>query len=74
MRRILNLTARLWRDEGGMTWLETALFQQLPPHLARMALFKVNTGCREQEVCKPRWDWEIAVPELSLSVFIFSRR
>ena len=25
-------------------------FQQLPPHLARMALFKVNTGCREQEV------------------------
>jgi len=22
-----------------------------------MAMFKVNTGCREQEVCKLQWDW-----------------
>ena len=35
-----------------------------------MALFKVNTGCREQEVCKLRWDWEIYVPELDTSVFL----
>nr|WP_238347532.1 MULTISPECIES: tyrosine-type recombinase/integrase [unclassified Pseudomonas] len=35
-----------------------------------MALFKVNTGCREQEVCKLRWDWEISVPELGTSVFL----
>lgn len=35
-----------------------------------MALFKVNTGCREQEVCKLRWDWEIAVPERGTSVFL----
>lgn len=35
-----------------LSWEEqTRLFQELPPHLARMALFKVNTGCREQEVC-----------------------
>jgi len=35
-----------------------------------MCLFKVNTGCREQEVCQLRWDWEIQVPELDTSVFI----
>ena len=97
VRRILNLAARLWRDEADMTWLETppllqfvdwgdryepyplswdeqtTLFQRLPPHLTRMALFKVNTGCREQEVCKLRWDWEVQVPEISTSVFIIPR-
>ena len=39
-------------------------------HLAEMALFKVNTGTREQEVCRLRWDWEIEVPELGGSVFL----
>lgn len=38
-----------------------------------MALFKVNTGCREQEICKLRRDWEVDVPELSTSVFIIAR-
>jgi len=94
VRRILNLASRLWRDEAGLTWLETApliqmlsgtdsrrpyplswdeqraLFQELPDHLATMCLFKVNTGCREQEVCRLRWDWEVAIPELNTSVFI----
>jgi integrase len=32
--------------------------------------FKVKTGCREQEVCRLRWDWEVQVPELDTSVFI----
>ncbi|WP_236176636.1 tyrosine-type recombinase/integrase [Pseudomonas qingdaonensis] len=54
-----------------MSWDEQSiLFGELPDHLQRMALFKVNTGCREQEVCKLRWDWEISVPELSTSVFL----
>ena len=35
------------------------LFSELPQHLAKMALFKVNTGCREHEVCDLRWEWEI---------------
>lgn len=35
-----------------------------------MALFKVNTGTREQEVCQLRWDWEVQVPELDTSVFL----
>ena len=35
-----------------------------------MALFAVNTGCRDGEVCGLRWDWEIRVPELRTKVFI----
>ena len=54
-----------------MSWDEQrTLFQELPDHLARMALFNVNTGTREQEVCHLRWDWEIDVPELGISVFL----
>jgi len=49
---------------------QALLFQELPDHLARMALFKVNTGLREQEVCVLKWDYEVKVPELETSVFI----
>jgi len=49
---------------------QALLFQELPDHLARMALFKVNTGLREQEVCGLKWDYEVKVPELDASVFI----
>ncbi len=49
---------------------QALLFQRLPDHLARMALFKVNTGLREQEVCQLRWEYEVPVPELGTSVFI----
>jgi integrase len=94
VRRILNLAARKWRDEYGLTWLETSplismqpihdsrkpyplsweeqkvLLQELPDHLARMALFNVNTGTRDQEICRLRWNWEIEVPELGTCVFL----
>jgi integrase len=54
-----------------LSWEEqTRLFKELPTHLARMALFKVNTGTREKEVCNLRWDWEVPVAELGTSVFI----
>jgi integrase len=54
-----------------LSWEEQSiLFAELPPHLKVMATFKVNTGCREQEVCKLRWDWEIQVPEIGASVFL----
>ena len=54
-----------------LSWEEQRrLFKELPPHLARMALFKVNTGCREQEVCGLKWDWEVDIPELDVSVFL----
>ena len=55
-----------------LSWEEQdMLFAELPaaPNRA-MALFKVNTGTREDEVCKLKWSWEIAVPELKTSVFI----
>lgn len=59
------------REPYPMSWEEQSiLFGELPAHLQTMALFKVNTGCREQEVCKLRWDWEIPVPELGTSVFL----
>jgi len=45
-------------------------FVRLPAHLQRMALFKVNTGNREDEVCNLQWSWEVPVPELETSVFV----
>ena len=59
------------RQPYPLSWDEQArLFKELPPHLGRMALFKVNTGCREREVCGLKWEWEVQVPELNTSVFI----
>jgi integrase len=49
---------------------QAVFFRELPDHLARMALFKVNTGCREQEVCGLKWEYEVQVPELGTSVFV----
>ena len=54
-----------------LSWEEQArLLKELPPHLERMVLFAVNTGCRDGEVCGLRWDWEIRIPTLETSVFI----
>ena len=54
-----------------LNWAEqTALFQAMPEHLGQMALFAVNTGCRDGEICNLRWEWEVKVPELSTNVFL----
>ena len=54
-----------------LSWEEQSrLFKELPSHLAQMALYKVNTGCRQEEVCHLKWEWEVHVPELETSVFI----
>ena len=59
------------RQPYPLNWSEQSLlFRGLPDYLGQMALFAVNTGCRDQEVCKLLWDWEVQVPELGLSVFI----
>ena len=59
------------RQPYPLTWDEQdRLLQELPAHMAEMVLFKVNTGCRDKEVCNLRWDWECLVPELDTSVFI----
>ncbi len=61
----------LRRQPYPLTWDEqSCLFQELPAHLAEMALFAVNTGCRAAEICDLRWQWEVQVPEMETSVFI----
>lgn len=52
-----------------LTWSEQEqLFRELPQHLKQMALFAANTGCRDQEICNLRWEWEIPIE--NGSVFI----
>lgn len=59
------------RQPYPITWDEQKrLFAELPGHLQRMALFAVNTGLRDDNVCGLRWDWERVIPELGRSVFI----
>jgi len=56
--RSRQLSPRIW-----MTWAWWS-------SRSSIALFKVNTGCREQEVCSLRWDWEIDAPDPDTSVFL----
>jgi integrase len=54
-----------------LSWAEQALLMaELPPHLIRMALFAVNTGLRDENICGLRWKWERFIPELKRSVFV----
>lgn len=58
------------REPRPITWTEQRkLLPALPDHLARMALFVLNTGVRDDVVCNLRWAWEIRVKELGISVF-----
>ncbi len=43
-------------------------FAALPINIRRMALFAVNTGCRDREICRLRWEWEILTPYGSIFV------
>lgn len=59
------------RQPRPITWAEQGmLLPALPPHLADMAEFAVNTGARDENVCGLRWEWERPVPELKRSVFV----
>ena len=47
------------------------LFAALPLHLREMALFAVNTGCRDGEICNLRWEWEVATHSVEVgTVFV----
>jgi len=95
IRRVLSLSARLWRDDKGRPWLDTApmlpnvegvkrkprpisyaeqelLLKSLPDYLADMALFSLNTGLRDQEICGMKWSDECKVNGLDTTVFIIS--
>ena len=59
------------RQPYPLSWVEqTRIFKELPIHLGAMALFAVNTGCRDGEICNLKWEWEVAVTPLNTSVFI----
>lgn len=67
-----------WEDSSEpypLSWEEQErFFKLLPDYLEVMALFKVNTGLREQSVCWLRWDWEVQIPELDTSIFLIPGR
>jgi len=96
IRRLLSLSARMWRDEQGRPWLDTVpmlpliqgekrkprpiswneqdrLLKALPEYLAEMALFALNTGLRDQEICGMKWLDECNVQGLDATVFIISQ-
>jgi integrase len=58
--------APLFRLEKGhkrkpypISWEEQKLLlSELAPDLVRMALFLINTGVRDQELCSLRWSWQ----------------
>jgi integrase len=59
------------RPPHPITWEEQdRLLRLLPDHLGRMALFALNTGLRDANLCGLQWSWEAPIPELSRSVFI----
>jgi integrase len=53
------------RQPYPLDWQEQRLlFGELAAHLEVMALFDVNTGLRDEELCALEWAWEQRVPEL----------
>ena len=59
------------RSPYPITWDEQdRLLRKLPAHLATMALFAVNTGLRDSNLCGLQWMWEVPVPEIGRSVFV----
>jgi integrase len=63
------------KDPFPLSWDEQErLFAELPKYLRLAALFAVNTGCRDQEVCNLLWEWEQPVPQLDTAVFIVPAR
>ena len=69
--RIKLLSDNNKRKPYPLSWDEQQrLFSSLPNHLFDMALFAVNTGCRDAEICNLRWEWYVAVPALNSGVFI----
>lgn len=59
------------RQPYPISWQQqTVLMMVLPKHLQEMVLFALNTGARDNNICRLRWSWERPVPELGRSVFV----
>ncbi|MDD5175787.1 MAG: tyrosine-type recombinase/integrase [Sterolibacterium sp.] len=68
---LITMEEERQRPPHPLNWEEQdLLFRKLPPHLQKMALFDVNTGLRDENVCGLRWSWEQKVQEVGRSVFI----
>ena len=62
------------REPRPITWAEQRrILPLLPNHLSTMVLFDLNTGARDGVVCGLKWEWEISIPELGVSVFDIPR-
>lgn len=60
------------RPPVAITWEEQKrLLRALPPHLARMSLFTLNTGLRDDVVVSLRWDWEVRLNLDGTEVSVF---
>ena len=61
------------RKPRPISWDEQeVLLKSIPTYLAEMALFALNTGLRDQEICGMKWTDECKVNGLDISVFIIT--
>lgn len=68
---LITMLREYRRPPYPITWEEQdRLFRRLPAHLQRMAIFAVNTGLRDSNLCGLQWPWEVFLPEIDRSVFI----
>lgn len=59
------------REPTPITWQEQRkLLPLLPQHLQRMALFMLQCGARDRPICNLKWEWEIKLPKIGVSVFV----
>lgn len=59
------------REPYPLSWEEQSkLLSELPDHLRALVLFAVNTGLRDREITRLRWEYETPIHELGVSVFI----
>jgi len=65
----LSLAGRQARSYP-LSWSEQDRLIHPMPHLADAVLFAINTGCREQEICRLQWSWELQLRDLETSIFI----
>ena len=60
------------REPQPISWEDQrTLLPLLPEHLARMALFILNTGVRDDVVCNLQWGWEIRLKLDGIQVSVF---
>lgn len=59
------------RQPYPITWQqEKMLTMVLPSHLREMVTFALNTGARDDNICRLQWSWERRLPDLERSVFV----